>query len=316
MGISEGRFAEESNWIMRRQFFDKLIEDPIALNLQPEEVRSKIELLKYTEIGKLNQIADLMQNLYQGNLELETQKLTLNENMETLLSQLKDLENRYFNDTEIEKTSILQERNQILDQMNTLQVEIDANSETIHSQLIQKVEAISHLNNSFSTEILPADNEKVTNSLYLKVIALEDVELSPAEESNLSSIAFQCPLQGGSAVYRARSIYEYLYGETEFGNSCDVDQPRIETSPAQIQSIIYPNPAAHHVMLQLPEKDYNSIVKVTFTDMNGRMVKEEICNAVEIINIETLANGLYAVLVKNNISGEILQSQKILISKN
>ena len=105
------------------------------------------------------------------------------------------------------------------------------------------------------TEIQVA-NEKIVNQIYLNTVA-QGIGLSRNDKPALQSIANQCPIIGGKAVYLARSLYTN-YTITHYddiaicavqGISFRTKKPKVTVVKATEYSIA-PNPAANFAVLK------------------------------------------------------------------
>ena len=56
-----------------------------------------------------------------------------------------------------------------------------------------------------------ATNQKKVNSIVAEVIGTENHNLNTTQISTLQAIAVQCPIEGGDAVYEARSFYPHCH---------------------------------------------------------------------------------------------------------
>jgi hypothetical protein len=60
--------------------------------------------------------------------------------------------------------------------------------------------------------------ERAINDIFLKTIAIGNFEFTPEQKSQISQIAFQCPLKSAAAVYKAREMYALDYPLQNFDN--------------------------------------------------------------------------------------------------
>jgi hypothetical protein len=135
--------------------------------------------------------------------------------------------------------------------------------------------------------------------------------------SFLHCFAFQCPYSGGEAVYRARAIYEYLNGATDFPEDCAPIAPRTQANTTLTVStaVIYPNPASDYVLLRLPEHLYNETFDLEVMNAQGMIVLSKTVNAIEQINIEGLSAGLYTFSIRNKANNALITVEKIVLQK-
>jgi hypothetical protein len=106
-----------------------------------------------------------------------------------------------------------------------------------------RISYLLQLNAAVSTSLAPAANHKTVNTILLDWLATDDIASSDME--TLISIAGQCPLEGGDAVYEARSLVSHFAG-TEFDDRdlCGTQnrQARGKKGPTLDRVIVFPNP--------------------------------------------------------------------------
>jgi adenylate cyclase class IV len=59
---------------------------------------------------------------------------------------------------------------------------------------------------------------KTINEIYLNTIAIGEFQFTPAQKSQISQIAYQCPLKSAAAVYKAREMYAIDHPLANFDN--------------------------------------------------------------------------------------------------
>ncbi|MBK8965884.1 MAG: T9SS type A sorting domain-containing protein [Lewinellaceae bacterium] len=124
--------------------------------------------------------------------------------------------------------------------------------DTLKAAARAKIQTLLTTNAAISTALTPAENHKTVNAIVFNLLLVDT--LATGDLATLESIAGLCPLEGGDAVYEARTIVSYLTG----ANFDDVElcQPAEEIrrpeepeviagDPANI--IIFPNPSTGHV---------------------------------------------------------------------
>ncbi|OQB63839.1 MAG: hypothetical protein BWX95_00870 [Bacteroidetes bacterium ADurb.Bin141] len=126
--------------------------------------------------------------------------------------------------------------------------------------------------------------QKMINEIYLSTVAKDVLEFTNDQIQDLYAIASQCPLAGGQAVYRARSLYALADKNTFFNNFTVCEAAgyamRKAVTPKSKLPIagkikIYPNPASESATLEynLPGVDE---VQLTLMGITGQLIKVEI----------------------------------------
>jgi hypothetical protein len=103
-------------------------------------------------------------------------------------------------------------------------------------------------------------NEQTVNDIFLNTIASGIYTFDSLQQATLDSIAYQCPLTGGMAVFRARAILEGLTGEAfddevlcAEGQQGLMTPPGVNTIPFKT-IVAYPNPAQNAVTVRFAHK--------------------------------------------------------------
>ncbi|HKK79034.1 MAG TPA: hypothetical protein VJ933_05365 [Phaeodactylibacter sp.] len=136
------------------------------------------------------------------------------------------------------------------------------------------------LNSLVSTDSTYDTNERFVNELFLSTVAqgyLPDDEL---DIEQLWSIATQCPLEGGDAVFRARSIYRLFDPLIYFpddslcqSDSLELRQPlKAEKQLPALTYRLFPNPSSG----ELPHISFSSPLESPATVRFFRISGEEV----------------------------------------
>ena len=117
------------------------------------------------------------------------------------------------------------------------------------------------------------------------------------KQTTLESIAYQCPLTGGTAVFRARGLLS-LVGDYDFGDdvvNCQSVGSRNATADGSSPSDrlkVFPNPGKGVFTVILPAHERGELL---VSDLNGKLVFEQKTNG-EIqrtLDLSHLSNGVY-----------------------
>ncbi|MFN0215491.1 MAG: T9SS type A sorting domain-containing protein [Saprospiraceae bacterium] len=135
-------------------------------------------------------------------------------------------------------------------------------------------------NSYLATNMLPADNlleqnRKSAQRLYLQTLGMGIAQLNPEQLAEAESIAIQCPLVGGSAVYAARALYRLNIDKVFVDDSlCISTQERKEAhekKPTVEAVSLVPNPASEVVTIKGISLSKEQPVEVILFDMNGKV---------------------------------------------
>jgi hypothetical protein len=149
---------------------------------------------------------------------------------------------------------------------------------------------------------LQAQNEKIVNTIELGNIQTGRAENTPTEIAYLQSVANQCPITGGRAVYQARALLTAQGSTTFYDNNtlCAAQSIAYKTQPTKPklkpQAGIYPNPASTYVSIV---KAQETPISITIFDSMGRtMLQTNPQNTTLKIDTTTWINGLYFVQIQ------------------
>lgn len=112
-------------------------------------------------------------------------------------------------------------------------------------------------NAAIGTSKLIEANEKQVNEIYLSVIAKEVDTFTVDQANTLYSIASQCPMEGGNAVYQARSMYRLINDTVFFDDQLICLQHGIIVKSIRQQDPnrtgVIPNPAKDRATLMMEQ---------------------------------------------------------------
>jgi len=219
--IENDPYTIETKWMLKKALYSKLIDNPGLLtdsllnsfNLSMQN--SLIADLKNVEIGREGLfdkdtflISSLDQNLQNYNVAFN-----LLESQMDLLQQA--IENGWNTLSILDDISFLQ--NTVID-IVTISTGLNETHDQTRNALVVTIESG---NSQLVTTYTIEDNEKAVNNIYLATIGHDNFQFTTVQLSTLRSIAIQCPLSGGSAVFRARALLFIAEG-TLYYNDRDI----------------------------------------------------------------------------------------------
>lgn len=178
--------------------------------------------------------------------------------------------------------------------------------------------------NITATEIYE-ENEKAVNDILLSTVAKGIISFDASQANTLKSIAWQCPLEGGNAVFAARSLLAVTGDTTSYDDDaiCDSLEERNDfkasVPPVEVLDfILFPNPAKDEVTLIVFSESQKEDLEgfVVFFDVTGKEVKRKSLpkkSGTILIAVNDLAAGIY--YCKVNLNGISSQSKKVAIIK-
>ncbi len=150
---------------------------------------------------------------------------------------------------------------------------------------------IKDINQNAPADSLYEANEQAFNTLAIKAAASID-SLSGSELSTLFSLANQCPLSGGDAVFRARSLYRLADPTYRFDNATLCQPNAALRAPKATESLdftLFPNPTSGLTVLEFNTSIAGS-VSVTLYSLQGQPILQQTAGeGVQHILLETAA---------------------------
>jgi len=141
------------------------------------------------------------------------------------------------------------------------------------------------------------------------------------KQATLESIAYQCPLTGGTAVFRARGLLslvdDYDFGDDvvncqEVGNR-SADGSSVNTMEAD-GLLIYPNPASAEITVVLPNGVNGDYSRLQLLNVSGKLVREVRTSQQASIRLDVseLPRGIYLCKV-HRLNGPPLIAKFVLL---
>jgi len=179
------------------------------------------------------------------------------------------------------------------------------------------------INNNIVPVNIVESNQKEVNTQILLGLTTPSYVYSAGDINTLYAIAYQCPLQGGNAVYQARiALMTIAENVIEFPDNCDYNSERSmqtmnSNSVAEVNNPfkLYPNPNNGNMVLEYIINATDK-AEINISDISGKLINSYLLNSDEnkvTINEEHLKNGVYFYQVI--INGKVKQSDKLIIIK-
>jgi hypothetical protein len=207
---------------------------------------------------------------------------------------------------------------QLLDSTNRyLQNYIDVANQQIGNLKRIDAETVRQLNLGIITTETIEINQQLVNNIYLNKIAQGDYEFSEQDITTLISVATQCPVSGGVAVYLARSLYSVIDPTVEYDDEYICMQGGILLRKSQAKTNasaeVYPNPTSNGATLYYNIGDDGEL---KIYDAFGQEIKSFglISKDHELFfNTNNLTNGIYYLKVTSK--SEIVSNLKLIITR-
>jgi len=152
------------------------------------------------------------------------------------------------------------------------------------------------------------------NLILSNLYSNEIFECTPSELDTLRSIAAQCPLEGGGAVFQARGLLEILVQEHfNTGPNCSVtEERRAENILPSTNIQITPNPNNGNFQISLPSGIITDW-KFELFDLNGRSQWQS-STPNDFVQISGIPSGFYFLICSNKLDGRKV-AKRLVIQK-
>lgn len=178
------------------------------------------------------------------------------------------------------------------------------------------VDIVKNESDAIIPEVIVAENDKRITSILAATKLKERMYFDDTTQSEIASIAFQCPLKGGAAVYKARSLYamvkDTFYNDLQVCNEQNMvhfktDENNAVNSAKSVENAslsvsVYPNPARDYVTVFL-SRETDAPLSVTIVESTGKKVKEAVIESRSFskqLSLSGLSSGFYQLQITNN----------------
>jgi hypothetical protein len=156
------------------------------------------------------------------------------------------------------------------------------------------------------------ENFKKYHEIYIKYY--QQTILNQQDSTNLKELAEKCPFSEGSVIYKARALYNLIFGKNDvFSDDCiSSNFSKLMTQASEIESsdelILYPNPAKDEVYVQFNNNnDEATKLEIQVFDAMGQIVLNQsdllVRNGLTSFTLNVI-NGIYFVNITNLTTNE------------
>ncbi len=261
-------FEDESLWQKNDYLFRQLSKNDSLKQLYPN-LTVRFDSLDTTAMAVISKVLIDMNNLYLGNATQQSQYFTLITNKLNLWQSLQEAN---ANNDSITAASLANQLMIVENALVILNAQIDITSQNLRAALLNTITQISPSN-------LIESNFKTVIQIYLENIYKDSIGDLLNDENIILSIANQCPLSGGDAVFMARFLYEYIQPNINYNDDfiCNaVSNERRENKSKQVskeqlmnKTTLLPNPSNGQINI------FNSsaeIGQIRITEISGKVV--------------------------------------------
>ncbi len=318
--MSEARrgtsYAEETKWTAQRNAYGRLVDNPSEQSNR--DITAFVGRMRNSSIGQLYLVEKGMKGMKNIGEEHRT-ILTRNTNsIKDLANEIAELDAKIITTKGREQAEWVarkKEKNSVIHRLST---ENTPRHDAIERKRKQEIQRLIRDNERISTRLQPEINEKEVNAVYLMTVAQGNMALNDEQKELVRVIAYQCPQEGGNAVFAARSLYSLV----ENVNFDDLALCNVRSEPIQGLKIkrnesykISPNPASD-VLTVSQSSEQTEVGEWLIFDMAGKLLISQNAqdnNAVNI-NIQSLSEGIY--FISFSVNGQKRFNQKLVKIKS
>jgi hypothetical protein len=297
--LENGTYTAETRWSMNGDLYEILKADS-ALLLEPgmQAFYSAVQSTANGALKDMNEsrnalfamdsavVAEL-QNSYEQLVEIQS-------DMQAVLEQLasEDL-------SEGERISL---KAMLHGLRQSAQPLVEYKASTLNLAMNSRVQNAEGVKNDYAmigaTE-LAESNSKSVNEIFLSTIAKANDEFSAQQAQDLFTVANQCPLIGGNAVFTARAIYYLLDSEQDFDDPALCLQHGLVTKSQEAMDAMrvsmVPNPADNSATLLLSAPLNEAGILLIYDALGAEVSRVRVLAEQQrvLVNTGTLATGLY-----------------------
>ena len=211
------------------------------------------------------------------------------------------------------------QRKTAFENVAAIQAQIDGATALFEQNVQTKIAQLLTENNAITTTSIPAENDRLVNSIYLRKWQQDVAEMSEGDLITLQTIAIQCPQTGGDGVYRARAIYAQYHPEAVFEDlECESVEFRRNQNPIDqlnVDFILKPNPANTSVQMDfIKNYDFAGDIRVVNTfGQSVATIEKSIDSNLITLDLQNIPSGVYFVQLWKGDS--LVKSQKLSVVK-
>ncbi|MCO6490055.1 MAG: T9SS type A sorting domain-containing protein [Phaeodactylibacter sp.] len=311
------KFEEALKWTGQRHLYYRLLKKgEESLESWEEDFLEEYESTTVEEFSLVDTILNAAFTLGEHTVAALD---SLNNRIENKLDSLHWVDWQYNFGIEVDTAALLAQHQAILDSLAYFQEQGDDQMEAIQLYRENFLDQAEIGNSAISANEVFEVNEQDVNSLFLETVAMGIDTFTEAQITELWAIADQCPLAGGDAVFKARSLYSLIdplikYEDEELCAS-EPEERAMVVQEAEIAASfqLIPNPAKDELNVKLAAP-VESNTWFIVQDMQGRIHLKKDLNAggtMYNINTSQLPSGIYYCTIKS--LGIAHKTEKLII---
>lgn len=254
--LENNPYTDETKWMLTADLYKKLDDSPALLDSLPELDAFYTDLQGSTTAA-FKAIADDQLALYNLDSNVVAQLQANQAQIDALMDLVKDGMEQLGDSTltPAQQQGILSGLSGYRQSINSLSAWNASALQLASTTKVLTAEGVKTANSVIATTQLIEGNEKAVNEVFLATIG-KDVDGFTANQSDdLFAIANQCPMVGGNAVFKARSLYWLIDDSYDFDDQAlclqhGIIVKSLTAKPVNAISVV-PNPARDEAALVL-----------------------------------------------------------------
>lgn len=249
-------YTYETTWMLGADLYKKLDDSPTLLDSLPE-LETFYNELQGSTTAAFKAIADDQLTLYALDSTVVAQLQANRNQIDALLALVKGGMQLLSDEalTPAQRQSILAGLSGYRQTINSLSAWNASALQLASGTKVLSAEGVRSSYATVTTSELIEINERTVNEVYLATVGKDVDMLTTAQAADLFDIANQCPMVGGNAVFKARSLYWLIDDSYNFDDQALCLQHGIIVKSLLAESVnrlkVVPNPASDGATLVL-----------------------------------------------------------------
>lgn len=215
--LENNPYTDETKWMLAADLYKKLDESPALLDSLPE-LDAFYTTLQVSATAAFKAIADDQLALYGLDSSVVAQLQANRTQIETFMTLVKDGLEQLGDSTltPAQRQTILGGITGFRQNINNLTAWNATALQVASTSKVLTADGVKAANSGIATSELIEMNEKQVNEIYLATIGKDVDDFTSTQTDDLFAIANQCPMLGGNAVFKARSLYWLIDDSYDF----------------------------------------------------------------------------------------------------
>ncbi len=307
-GLSNGYFPA-GKWQAERNLLFTIDQSPSLFNFDGVH-----DFYQQTanEIHQFNQIYREVNDLFKADNDRKERLVNYYQEAKFLKARIQEINATIQSNIGADNSALEIEKQETLFNLQNINDEYFAVVSSLTTETQGKAFPLINENDNLDKSRIYESNEKIVNDIYLKILA-ENRFLTSDERSTLETIAKQCPLTGGNAVFQARiMIGQPFLEDDELCQSAKLKEADNTVTDIKEVTSILPNPANDRVSVYTEKK----VTDITIIDFMGNKILTVPLNQAEYktIVLDEFKNGIYffTLMYRNH----PIHTEKIIVLKD